>query len=243
MPPAHRFPPPWSVEETDACFIVRDHNGQALAYAYFEDEPARREAAHLLTRDEARRIAANNYFVGPRPHDQRNAGRAEAYGSTVTTTDRTQIRFQVVLLDNVTVSTTGGGLLPCTKVLPTPLHCVNVRPEVVIVAVRPVSGPAVNVWVIVPICTVKLPSEFGPVTVSVCVAVKAPAERVAFVPGQLIVYSPASVTFEVLPLTIALPTTANVSVQAVFGLVGSRLESKLLALRQEPEVVKAMFGA
>jgi hypothetical protein len=34
-----RFPPPWSVEETDACFIVRDNNGQALAYVYFEDEP------------------------------------------------------------------------------------------------------------------------------------------------------------------------------------------------------------
>jgi hypothetical protein len=31
--PERRFPPPWSVEETDACFIVRDHNGQALAYA------------------------------------------------------------------------------------------------------------------------------------------------------------------------------------------------------------------
>jgi hypothetical protein len=27
-----RFPPPWSVDETDACFIVRDANGQALAY-------------------------------------------------------------------------------------------------------------------------------------------------------------------------------------------------------------------
>ena len=26
-----RFPPPWTVEETDACFIVRDHNGQALS--------------------------------------------------------------------------------------------------------------------------------------------------------------------------------------------------------------------
>ena len=59
MPAARRFPPPWSVEETDACFIVRDANGQALTYVYFEDEPGRRSAAHLLTRDEARRIAAN----------------------------------------------------------------------------------------------------------------------------------------------------------------------------------------
>ena len=48
-----------SVEETDACFIVRDHNGQALACVYCEEEPGRRSAAHLLTRDEARRIAAN----------------------------------------------------------------------------------------------------------------------------------------------------------------------------------------
>jgi hypothetical protein len=37
MPSARRFPPPWSVEETDACFIVRDANRQALAYVYFED--------------------------------------------------------------------------------------------------------------------------------------------------------------------------------------------------------------
>jgi hypothetical protein len=28
----HRFPPPWSVEETPACFIVRDRAGQALAH-------------------------------------------------------------------------------------------------------------------------------------------------------------------------------------------------------------------
>jgi hypothetical protein len=26
--PARRFPPPWTVEELDACFVVRDHSGQ-----------------------------------------------------------------------------------------------------------------------------------------------------------------------------------------------------------------------
>jgi hypothetical protein len=56
---SRRFPPPWSVEEEEACFIVRDHNGQALTYVYFEEEPGRRAAAKLLTRDESRRIAAN----------------------------------------------------------------------------------------------------------------------------------------------------------------------------------------
>jgi hypothetical protein len=38
---------------------VRDHDGQQLACVYFEDEPERRSSAKLLTRDEARKIAAN----------------------------------------------------------------------------------------------------------------------------------------------------------------------------------------
>jgi hypothetical protein len=59
MPERRRFPIPWTIEETDACFVVRDAGGQALAYVYFEDEPGRRSAASLLTRDEARRIAVN----------------------------------------------------------------------------------------------------------------------------------------------------------------------------------------
>jgi hypothetical protein len=54
-----RFPPPWTIEELDACFVVRDNGGQKVAFVYFEDEPGRRSAAKLLTRDEARRIAAN----------------------------------------------------------------------------------------------------------------------------------------------------------------------------------------
>jgi hypothetical protein len=51
------FALPWTADETDACFIVRDHNRMAVAYVYFEDEPGRRTAANLPTRDEARRMA------------------------------------------------------------------------------------------------------------------------------------------------------------------------------------------
>jgi hypothetical protein len=53
------FPPPWSVEELDGCMIVWDRDGQAITYVYFEDDPRRRSLAKLLTRDDARQIAAN----------------------------------------------------------------------------------------------------------------------------------------------------------------------------------------
>ena len=44
--------------EREDTLVVRDANNDALAYVYFEEEPGRRSAAHLLTRDDARRIAA-----------------------------------------------------------------------------------------------------------------------------------------------------------------------------------------
>jgi len=50
-----RLSPPWRVEETDAGFMVRDRDGGALARVGFD---GRSEADSLLTRDEAREIAA-----------------------------------------------------------------------------------------------------------------------------------------------------------------------------------------
>jgi hypothetical protein len=45
-----RFPRPWDIEEINkAAFVVRDNNGTALAYVYYEDEPGPthgRRAAH-----------------------------------------------------------------------------------------------------------------------------------------------------------------------------------------------------
>jgi hypothetical protein len=37
---ANRFPPPWTVEELDACFVVKDGTGQKLAYIYFDNPRA-----------------------------------------------------------------------------------------------------------------------------------------------------------------------------------------------------------
>jgi hypothetical protein len=52
---ARRFPPPWSVEEGETYFVVKDNDGQQLAYVHFDDP----RSAAKLSRDEARRIAAN----------------------------------------------------------------------------------------------------------------------------------------------------------------------------------------
>jgi hypothetical protein len=56
---ARHFPPPWTVEDNGACYIIRDNAGQTLSYVYYEEEPGRRTAANLMTKDEARRIAGN----------------------------------------------------------------------------------------------------------------------------------------------------------------------------------------
>ena len=50
--------PPWSIEEQAVCFVVRDGNGEVFATVYYEQDPVRRAATKLPTKDEARRIAA-----------------------------------------------------------------------------------------------------------------------------------------------------------------------------------------
>ena len=42
--PRAPLPPPWSAELNPNCFIVRDADGQQIAYVYFESEPGRRSA-------------------------------------------------------------------------------------------------------------------------------------------------------------------------------------------------------
>jgi hypothetical protein len=48
MTEPRRFPPPWTVEDIGACFVVRDANEQ-LAYVHFK-EPGW-AAAKYLTKD------------------------------------------------------------------------------------------------------------------------------------------------------------------------------------------------
>ena len=57
MPSPRRFPPPWSIEEHTESFIVKDANGQRIAYLYFEDEPQRQMSMKRLSRNSSGSLA------------------------------------------------------------------------------------------------------------------------------------------------------------------------------------------
>jgi hypothetical protein len=79
-----RFPPPWTFEDhNDACFIVKDKNGHALAYVYYEEEPLdsrdERDAESILSTIESefrRTLEAEQNFMAWR-RDTPNAPFAE----------------------------------------------------------------------------------------------------------------------------------------------------------------------
>jgi hypothetical protein len=50
--------PPWTVEQIPGGFKVLDANGQSLAYVYGREKKADADT-HVLTMDEAKRIASN----------------------------------------------------------------------------------------------------------------------------------------------------------------------------------------
>jgi hypothetical protein len=56
---SRRFPAPWQVEQIPGGYKVLDASGQALAYIYARDKKSDADVAHVLTADEARRVAVN----------------------------------------------------------------------------------------------------------------------------------------------------------------------------------------
>jgi hypothetical protein len=55
-----RFPSPWHADPMPGGYVVRDTNGQALAYVYSRDNEDEARQGKVLTEDEARRIAIKN---------------------------------------------------------------------------------------------------------------------------------------------------------------------------------------
>ena len=71
------FPPPWRAEPIPGGYVVRDVNGQALAYLYSRDNEDEARQAKVLTKDEARRIAIN--LVARLPEAAQTGGRRLGY--------------------------------------------------------------------------------------------------------------------------------------------------------------------
>jgi hypothetical protein len=56
---SRRFPAPWRADKIPGGYVIRDANGQALAFIYSRESEAEALQAKVLTKDEARRIAVN----------------------------------------------------------------------------------------------------------------------------------------------------------------------------------------
>ncbi len=66
--PPRRFPPPWKAERIPGGYVVRDANGQAIAYVYAKMLEPEAVQAKVLTMDEARRVVASRVQSRCRGH-------------------------------------------------------------------------------------------------------------------------------------------------------------------------------
>jgi hypothetical protein len=57
---SRRIPPPWRADKMPGGYVVRDANGQAIAYLYSRDNEGGARQAKVLTADEARRTAGQH---------------------------------------------------------------------------------------------------------------------------------------------------------------------------------------
>ena len=53
---SRRLNPPWTFERIPGGYVVKDANGQTLAYCYGREKPDDADIAKALTMDEVRRI-------------------------------------------------------------------------------------------------------------------------------------------------------------------------------------------
>jgi hypothetical protein len=56
---SRRFPAPWRADKVPGGYVVRDANGQSIAFVYSRDNEDEARQAKVLTKDEARRVAVN----------------------------------------------------------------------------------------------------------------------------------------------------------------------------------------
>jgi hypothetical protein len=91
-----RFPPPWSVEQIPGGYVIKDANGQSLAYVYGRESRADADPAHVLTMDEARRIASNIAKQSlPKPTQLSSGGGASLHHSPVAACQRLHLWHSV----------------------------------------------------------------------------------------------------------------------------------------------------
>jgi hypothetical protein len=94
--PNRSFPPPWTIDEHPDSFIVKDATGQPLAFLFCDDDPQRQMSTKRLSRDEARRIAANIGMLPDLLHGAQKLPANTAALVKAISTDPLRVQYQAI---------------------------------------------------------------------------------------------------------------------------------------------------